>query len=458
MSYLVYNDGQGKKEIKLDCGSRIGIGRSKVNDICLTGQGKISRRHCEIYYYNERGRFAVRDRGSTNGTRLNGNRINNDVVLSDEDEIQIGNARIIFFEETNVQATKKIMKLDSPSFSTTKTDSIEISLTKTLETLPEHQPLNNSNSGELSSGQKVKEYEILRKLGRTERSSVYLAWKEGSENAVALKMFMKDFVKDDFARGNFIKTFNEASEVKHLSFVRYIDGGAFNGHCFYVMDYMPNVSLKARIMKSAPMSELDALDIIIVIGSALNYALDKYKITHRNLKPSNILFDSSDEIVIGDYGFANWASEYIADGVSAASPWYISPEQIFGKNIDWRTDLYSLGVIFFQMLTGVLPFHAVDEEEILSMHIKEPFPIPEDRNPNINVSEESLEILKLMTAKDPGNRFHSWSNFLKAAQSSYEEIEAAADRRKPFMPGKSTPPPTPGGSHLKITRQRLTDL
>lgn len=437
MSYLIYTDATGVKKVKLNREDRISIGRSKANNISFPGHGKISRQHTLIYYYPEKKAFVMSDAGSTNGTLLNGNKIASPVILSDGDEIIVGDIRIRYSETDKVEnITRKIVD----SFRSISSEHMsEIETTKTVERLDEDKIGKSvqqySYKLNLMQGTVIKNFTILRKLGMGESASVYLAKAEGEEKAVALKIYDDDMSDNIIAQEDFLATFKKASSFQHISFVRYIDCGIHQGHAYYAMSYMPNVSLKIRIFKTAPLPELDSIDIISVIATGLSYAFNQYGIIHCNLKPSNILFNSSDEIEISDYGFSEWTSQHIAGGVSAASPWYISPEQVLGENISWHSDLYSLGVVLFQMLTGVLPYHSMEEEEILSMHIEEPFPMPYERNPNIKIHDETVELIMRMTAKRPQDRFTSWAEFLNASQKLYEKLENY-QIIEPFVPKK----------------------
>jgi serine/threonine-protein kinase len=455
MPYLSFNDGKGNRVIELGKES-LTVGRSKVNDICLSGHGKISRRHCRVYFCEKRDSYALSDYGATNGTILNGGRINGDVILSDGDEIRVGDIKIKFNDKTdNLKTTRRVVGSLLTSQDPTPTE-----LTKTVEKFAYEQPevpLSPDGINNLRQGSKIGRYEILRKLGNGEHSVVYLVGAEGIDSAIALKIYKKDFSRNYGAREAFTENFNKILDFHHISFTHYIESGVHNGHCFFSMQYMPHVSLKTRIMKSAPMSELDALDIISVIGTGLSYAYNEFDLVHRNLKPANILFNSEDEIEISDYGMAKWSAKYLTDGVSAASPWYISPEQISGRHIDWYSDLYSLGIIFFQMLTGVFPFHAMNEDEIISMQMKMPFPLPEERNPNIRISKDSIRILKMMTKKKPEERFESWSEFLQTVQDTYERLETVLTESGPLEPEKNSGKAPQLGSKLKMKKQKLVE-
>jgi len=198
-------------------------------------------------------------------------------------------------------------------------------------------------------------------------------------------------------------------------------------------------SLAERIAHQAPFAELICLNIIEKIGQAMKLAFADHQLIHQDLVPSNILFqDTSNNPCISDFGLALWISEYFLNGYSCISSSYISPDQISGE-ITWQSDLYSLGIIFFQMLTGKLPFAANNEEELLNMHMVTPLPSPENRNQNIRVSPSSLKLLARMTAKDPGQRFSSWEEFCGQVGQAKETRKRESQQVAPFVPEKPSP-------------------
>lgn len=132
-------------------------------------------------------------------------------------------------------------------------------------------------------------------------------------------------------------------------------------------------------------------------------------------------------MMLSEYGLFVWKSLVLNGGRACTSPWYISPEEISGGEISLQTDMYSLGVMLFQMLTGVLPFHSHDEAELLGMHVYKPFPLPSERNPNVSVSSGTLQMLLKMTARKPEDRFQTWDDLLAAI--SYAEATRQLENR-----------------------------
>jgi len=282
-------------------------------------------------------------------------------------------------------------------------------------------------------------------------ASVYVVASPDSEQDNALKIFKKT-ISGESAEQDFLNTIQDAAKIQHAGFIRYLEAGVHQGHCYYLADYFDSPNLAKRISRKAPFLETECLETIRSIGMSLDFAYEAYGISHRNLKPSNVLYTKNDTPAIADYGLAIWESKALAGSVSIASPWYISPEQISGKRIDWQSDLYSLGVILYQMLTGVLPFHSTIEEELLGMHLEMEFPQPHERNPNVRVSIATCEILKKMTAKDPANRFASWADFIKAVEENIVLLNNSTGKFTPFLPDKTASKlgePLPGQTHVK---------
>ncbi len=476
MPYITYDEGDGQvKSLRLKQDGTLTIGRNKGSDICLPDDPKVSRAHCSIYYYKDTGSYAISDLKSTNGTILNGMRISNDVLLSDGDEISIGAARLRFhageqFQSTQSREIKKAepvmaFGLPDPTSASIALPATSLSATSTSTSVEAPPPGDHTQSLKLGGhdsqemmlqfgvdkqlefkeGDSIDGNRIVRRLSDTQMASVFLVkTQEGLELPEAAMKVFKKTVESDKAIEDFLLAVDSAMKLAHPSFVKYLDCGVHEGHAFYLAEYMDNLNLAKRISRKAPFPEKECLETAISIGKALGFANSHYKIFHRNLKPSNILFNKDGEPVIADYGLAVWESVNLAGSVSIASPWYISPEQVLGRRIAWTSDLYSLGVILFQMSTGVLPFHSMEENELLAMHLETPFPAPKDRNPNVRVSRKTVELMKKMTAKDPSDRFESWTAFLEAAETSlaflYSGVE---DEAGPFRPDTASAPPVP---------------
>ena len=153
--------------------------------------------------------------------------------------------------------------------------------------------------------------------------------------------------------------------------------------------------------------------------------------------PSNVLYDAEDRMRLAEFGMFYWKSVVLTGGHPCVSPWYISPEAVSGDEMSMQSDMYALGVMLFQMLTGVLPFHSFDERELFQKHLLSPFPLPAERNPNVSVSAGTIQLLLRLSAKDPAGRFPDWDSLLKALDyaassrlvrtSAKAAVRAAAD-------------------------------
>jgi serine/threonine-protein kinase len=238
----------------------------------------------------------------------------------------------------------------------------------------------------------------------------------------------------------FYNSIGRMIQIKSPYFLKVLEPGNFQGHCYFVMEYMPEGDLNDIIARSAPFKEEDALSIIYTIADALKDTYNEHKIVHGELTPDNILIDSEYRLLLRGYGMSRWLHKYIHDKfVQGMIPWYTSPEQIEGKIPDWYSDLYSLGVIFFQLLTGYLPFQNESKEIVCNMHLNKRFPDPRNLNPNIAISDQTVMALKRMGAKSPRRRFSCWEEFIEtldmiAALTFDSEDNAEAITSEPVNP------------------------
>ena len=466
MPYITYDDGDGQiKSVRLKQDGKITIGRSSGNEICLASNAKVSRAHSSIYYYADGGVYALSDLNSTNGTLLNGMKISSDVILADGDEIGVGGLKFKFHagDEFGLTQSREIKKAE-PVKAFGLADLTNLEHTQSLRIVHDTDEikLQFGIQNELSflEGNMIGECRIIRKLSESQMAAIFIVdAPDGSDfNEAALKIFKKP-VTSDKAQEDFLYAVQEAAKVQHPGFIKYLEAGVHEGHCYYIAEYLDNLNMAKRISRKAPFLEMECLETVQSIASSLAFALSAHRVIHRNLKPSNVLFSKDGNPSIADYGLAVWESVNLAGSVSIASPWYISPEQVTGKRIGWSTDLYSLGIILFQMLTGVLPFHSTVEEELLAMHLEMPFPLPVERNPNVRVSAKTIEILKLMTDKDPSRRFSSWSEFLESVNAAIDSLcESGSTKHKPFRPDKtgvSEPTPIPPAKTNSVKRGKI---
>ncbi len=222
---------------------------------------------------------------------------------------------------------------------------------------------------------KIKGYDIKKKLGEGGMASVFLGIQKKPERMVALKVYVPNVFGDQGYARRFLKEGRILSRFHHPNIVTVYDVG-HAGHFKYIaMEYLQR-SLKTRIQREGRISPQEAVHIVLRIANALFYIHKKGEI-HRDIKPENIMFRSDDTPVLLDFGIVKTVgaeAKLTRTGVSIGTPQYMSPEQCAGSRVDGRTDFYSLGVVFFEMLTGKVPYTGRDTRGIVLKHLRSPLP------------------------------------------------------------------------------------
>ena len=206
-------------------------------------------------------------------------------------------------------------------------------------------------------GQQLGPYQILEEIGRGGMAVVYKAWDTVNNRHVALKVLPPYFQHDTEFLRRFLEEARRTILLRHPYIVETYDTGQTDGYYYIAMEYMGGGNLAARLRTQRRLSLEDATTVVSQIATALDYAHDQGLI-HRDVKPSNILFDQSDQAKLADFGIAKAADQATVTmpGTLVGTPEYMSPEQGQGRQVDERTDIWSLGVVLYQTLTGRLPF------------------------------------------------------------------------------------------------------
>lgn len=251
----------------------------------------------------------------------------------------------------------------------------------------------------------IRGYRFVKKLSASNHSAVYLAKKESTDEDVVLKVLRQvpDGADSIGAFDRFLQEYELIAEIQHPNIVKIFDLGVGDDHAHIVMEYLGGGDLKQRI--SAGINENDAVQYLQQIAGALA-EVHKVGILHRDLKPGNIMLRDDNSIALIDFGLAKrmrLEMEITGSGEIFGTPYYMSPEQGHGNGIDLRSDVYSLGVIFFEMLTGEKPFRGESAMSIIYRHAQAPVPLL----PTHLAKYQAL--LNMMLAKRPEHRLNSAS-------------------------------------------------
>ncbi|PWH12410.1 MAG: hypothetical protein DDG60_13205 [Anaerolineae bacterium] len=252
--------------------------------------------------------------------------------------------------------------------------------------------------------QKFGRYEIKSELGRGGMATVYKAFDPLPEREVALKVLPREMLHDPQFRVRFEREIKTVAALEHPTIVPIYDVGEEDGQPYYVMRYMPGGSLQDRIAQG-PISLQETARIFSKLAPALDEAHQK-GIIHRDLKPGNILFDRAGEPYISDFGIAKITQSQgatVTGGAIIGTPAYMSPEQAQGDQVDGRSDIYAMGVILYEMLSGVQPYQATTPMALVVKHITEPIPHILDSNPTLPADIEP--IIEKAMAKNREERF-----------------------------------------------------
>jgi len=260
--------------------------------------------------------------------------------------------------------------------------------------------------------EQIGRYSIKTALGRGGMATVYRAYDPSFDREVALKILPREMLHDPQFRARFEREIKLVASLEHPAIVPVYDVGDIEGQPFYVMRYMTGGSLSDLIAKGKFTTQETAV-IIGKVAQGLAHAHRK-NIIHRDLKPDNILFDENGSPFISDFGIAKLAesgSNLTGSGV-IGTPAYMSPEQAQGKDIDSRSDVYGLGVIIYQMLTGHQPYSADTPMGVVVKHITEP--VPEILKDMPELPPEVDELIKTAMAKDKNRRYENTIELAKA--------------------------------------------
>lgn len=272
----------------------------------------------------------------------------------------------------------------------------------------------------IMKGQKINDrYQIIRNVGEGGMANVYLAYDTILERNVAVKILRGDLAEDEKFVRKFQREAISASSLSHPNIVEMYDVGEDDGRYFIVMEYIEGVTLKSLIKRRGSLTLSEVIDIMLQLTSAVACAHDSY-IIHRDIKPQNVLILDDGRVKITDFGIAMAlnSNELTQTNSVMGSVHYLPPEQANGTGATVKSDIYSLGILMYELITGTLPFKGESAVEIAIKQMKEPIPSIVEQNPSIPQSIENI-ILKA-SAKNPKNRYES-------AREMYDDLNTCLD-------------------------------
>ena len=295
-------------------------------------------------------------------------------------------------------------------------------------------------------GESIGPYTLLEQLGQGGMATVYKAYHTTLDRYVAIKVLHLAFLEDDNFLARFQREAKAIARLEHPNIIPVYDFAEHEGRPYLVMKYVEGETLKARLHREK-LSEAETIKIVKTIGSALDYG-HQQGVLHRDVKPSNVLLANDGNIYLADYGLARIAQSVdvsLTTDQVIGTPQYMSPEQALGSvGLDGRTDIYSFGVMLYEMVTGRVPFNADTPFAIIHDHIYTPLPLPRQINPD--VSEAVERVLLKSLAKNKDDRFQTMGEMVIVFE------QAVLQKADPTMVMKRNIPTPLDASQTKVSK------
>jgi serine/threonine protein kinase len=257
-------------------------------------------------------------------------------------------------------------------------------------------------------------YQITEQIGKGGMATVFRAYQPSLDRDVAIKVLPPYYAdQDETFIARFKREARAIAKLRHPNILMVMDFGQEEDLSYIVMEYVDAGTLKERMQRKMTLQEIFTL--VKQVASALDYAHEQ-GVVHRDVKPSNILMPKDDWALLTDFGLARMVggSFMTQSGMTVGTPAYMSPEQGSGVKIDHRTDIYSLGVMLYELVVGEVPYTAETPMAVVVKHIVDPLPMPRDRNPD--VPERLQQVILKALAKNPDDRFNHAGEIVSAME------------------------------------------
>ncbi len=269
-------------------------------------------------------------------------------------------------------------------------------------------------------------YELEELVGTGGMSSVYRAHDQLLERDVALKVLHEQFTADDDYVERFRREARAVAQLSHPNIVTVIDRGEQDGRQFIVFEYVDGENLKTLVEREGALPEREALGLALQIARALGFAHER-GLVHRDVKPQNVLLNGNGEAKVTDFGIARSLDVHgglTQTGTVLGTSDYIAPEQARGARVDAQSDIYSLGAVLYELLTGDVPFPGDNFVAVAMRHINEPPPSVRERRPDVSPRVDA--VVRRAMAKDPRDRFGSMDELCRELSACLEAEDATS--------------------------------
>src|SRR5256714_10279074 len=276
-------------------------------------------------------------------------------------------------------------------------------------------------------------YRLEARIGSGGMSTVYRALDETLQRQVAIKLMNREFASDSDQLERFRREARAVAQLSHPHIVGVIDAGEDEGRPYIVFEYVQGETLKERIRRLGRLPVAEAVAYAVEIARALGYAHQRH-IVHRDVKPQNVLIDAEGSAKVTDFGIARTLDQegLTADGRVLGTTDYVSPEQALGHKVTGQSDLYSLGIVLYEMLTGEVPFTGENQVAVAMKHVREALPDVQRLRPE--VSSALAAVLDRATAKDLDQRYADDLELI----SDLEDVLAIETSRAGGVTGETT--------------------